>query len=210
MGKSTDRITTEQEFSKLEQVLHQTADEAVNCLKVLKGNLAEYDSRHKVFVNTSKFFLRNDLRAAKDTTSALRAAANQITECETPSESEITAARSALHVTSDVINELTKAAHMYDKKTLKSRGITGVVASLLGGKKNREKESKGDHVGEENTRVGSERILRAPDTLEEVVTSTLRDCFSGFSALKQQILTAEKSLSPLFAERTNEATSEAP
>ncbi|KAG7381792.1 hypothetical protein PHYPSEUDO_005674 [Phytophthora pseudosyringae] len=213
MGKSTERISTEQAFSKLEQTLIQTADDAVNCLKVLKGNLGEFDSRHKlIFVNTSKFFLKSDIRAAKDTASELRTAANQIAECESPSESEITAARSAMHATADGLNELARAARTYDKKNLKARGITGVVAGLLGGKKEPKKEiAVADHpAGMDKKRVGSEGILRAPDTVEEVVTSTLGDCFSGFSALQHQTATAEKSLSPLFAGRTSEEEGDAP
>ncbi|KAF1774014.1 hypothetical protein GQ600_3663 [Phytophthora cactorum] len=198
MGKS---ITTDQEFSKLERRLSQTADDAVNCLKVLKGNLSEFDSRHKLFfVNTSKFYLRSDIRAAKDTASELRAAANQIAECESP----------AMHATADALNELARAARTYDKKNLKSKGITGVVTFLIGGKKQSKKESKmskdNDPVGMDNNRVGSEGILRAPDTVEEVVTSTLSDCFSGFMELQHQIATSEKSLSPLFAEGTNDPT----
>ncbi|KAE9301639.1 hypothetical protein PF008_g22702 [Phytophthora fragariae] len=202
--KSTDRITIEQEFSKLELLLIQTADDAVNCLKVLKGNLSDYDSRHGLrIINTSKTFMRSDVRAAKDTTSELRNAANQIAECESQSESEITAARAAMNATSDVMNDLAATGRTYDKNKLKSRGIAGVVTDMFGGNKGLEDKSKGDHVVKDTKRVGSEGILRAPDTVEEVVASTLRDCFSGFSALKHQISAAEESLSLLFAERSN-------
>ncbi|KAG1700802.1 hypothetical protein DVH05_011689 [Phytophthora capsici] len=202
MAKST---TTQQAFAKLEQMMIQTADDAANCLKVLKGNLSDFDSRHKlILVNTSKFYLRSDIRAAKDTTSELRAAANQIAECESPSESEITAARSAMHTTAEAMNELARQARMYDKKNLKSKGLTGVVSSLLKGKKEKERVKDETPVGNNNGRVGSEGILRAPDTVEEVVTTTLGDCFSGFTALQHQIATAEKSLSPLFAGRSNQ------
>ncbi|KAH7482396.1 hypothetical protein KRP22_008280 [Phytophthora ramorum] len=216
MNKSTDRITTEQEFSKLEQTLVQTADDAVNCLGVLKGNLADFDRRHGLhFGNTSKFYMRGAIRAAKDSASELRAAANQIAECETPTESEITATRSALNATSDVMNELREAARTYEKKRIKSKGITGIVVGLLGGKPTtmpvmpfegpEKEERKHQYTGAGIEKVGSEGILRAPDTVEEVVDSTLRDCFSWFATLKEQISTAEKSLSPLFAERSNEA-----
>ncbi|KAE9048206.1 hypothetical protein PR003_g758 [Phytophthora rubi] len=123
MGKSTDRITIEQEFAKLELLLIQTADDAVNCLKVLKGNLSDYDSRHGLrIINTSKTFMRGDVRAVKDTTSELRNAANQIAECESPSESEITAARTAMNATSDVMNDLAATGRTYVKNKLKSRG----------------------------------------------------------------------------------------
>ncbi|EEY60598.1 spore induced hypothetical protein [Phytophthora infestans T30-4] len=206
MGKS---ITTEQEFSKLEQRLVQTADDATNCLKVLKGNLSEFDSRHKLFfVNTSKSYLRSGIRAAKDKASELRAAANQIAECESPSESEITASRSAMHATADALNEIARSARTYDKNNVKSKGISGVVSSLLGGKKQAKKESKTsedkDPVGMANNRVGSQGILRAPDTVEEVVTATLSDCFSGFTDLQHRIATSEKALSPLFAKRIDD------
>ncbi|OWZ14455.1 hypothetical protein PHMEG_00012071 [Phytophthora megakarya] len=178
----------EQEFSKLQQTLLQTADVTVNCLKVLKGNLAEFDSRHKLFfANTSKFLMRSDIRAAKDTTSELHTAANQICECKSSSELEITAARSAMHATSDIMNELARAAR-----------ITGVVAGLFGGKNRTKQNKRNEHACIQNKRVGSEGILRVLDTVEEVVTSTLCDCFTGFSTLQHQIAIAEKSLSPLF------------
>ncbi|KAG3113259.1 hypothetical protein PI125_g7495 [Phytophthora idaei] len=115
-----------------------------------------------------------------------------------------------MHATADALNELARATRTYDKKNLKSKGITGVVTFLIGGKKQSKKESKmskdTDPVGMDNNRVGSEGILRAPDTVEEVVTSTLSDCFSGFMELQHQIATSEKSLSPLFAEGTNDPT----
>ncbi|KAG6977513.1 hypothetical protein JG688_00000264 [Phytophthora aleatoria] len=42
MGKTTQlNDTAEQEFSKLEQLLIQTADEVSSCLKALKSNLSE-------------------------------------------------------------------------------------------------------------------------------------------------------------------------
>ncbi|GMF43422.1 unnamed protein product [Phytophthora fragariaefolia] len=208
---TTDRITTEQELSKLELLLVQTADDVVNCLKVLKGSLAEYDSRHRLrFINTSKSFLRDDIRATKDTASELRDAANQIVEREAPSESEITAARTAMNVTSDAMNELAISGRAYDKSNLKSRGFAGAVVDMLGGNKSPDRKSEGRRSFEGVKRLGSEGILRAPDTVEEVVASTLRDCFCGFSALEDQISAAEKSLSPLFAERSNEPPCDAP
>ncbi|KAF4315005.1 hypothetical protein BBO99_00009695, partial [Phytophthora kernoviae] len=231
MGKSINHNTAaEQEFAKLELLLAQTASDTVNCLKVLKGNLAEYDSRHGLhFVNTSKSFMRSDIRAAKDTASELRHVANQISKSKTPSESEITAARSKMNATSDALTDLKKIGRTYDEKNGKEKGITAVIDNMLVGKdsKDKGKESKGGLFSSGNKKTESESswfgsnnssnddnsgikhgeagILGAADTVEAVVKSTLRDSFSGFSALKHQTSIAEKALSPSFVDRAKEA-----
>ncbi|CEG46911.1 uncharacterized protein PHALS_03582 [Plasmopara halstedii] len=209
MTISGDRTATKQVFAKLEQLLIQTADDAVYRLQGLKGNLSEFDSRHKLFlVNTSKFNLRSDIRTTKDSTSELRAAANQIADCKKPTESEITAARSAMHATVDALNDLARSAREFDKKGHKVKGVRGVVAGLFGSnQKSTEKPKESiydDPVDVDNHRVGSDGILRAPNTAEEVVASTLGDCFSGFKSLQHQIAIAEKALSPMFAGQINE------
>lgn len=194
-------IDSNQVFVNLNQLLVKTADDAANYLKVLKGNLSEFDSRHKLFLmNSSKFQLKGDIRAAKNTTSGLRGVASQIVKCEKPTELEVTAARSAMHTTVNALNDLARSARTFDKKDHK---LTGVAVDLLysvKGSTNEPNERKGDDLESlEIKRTGSEGVLRAPDTAEEVVALTLGDCFSGFKELQHQIATAEKSLSPLFA-----------
>ncbi|KAG2918356.1 hypothetical protein PC114_g6853, partial [Phytophthora cactorum] len=68
MGKSDLNVTVEQkqEFASLEKVLNQTADDAARCLKLLKKNLSDYDSRHgNHFINTATSYMRSDMRTAK-------------------------------------------------------------------------------------------------------------------------------------------------
>ncbi|KAL4155040.1 hypothetical protein PRNP1_007154 [Phytophthora ramorum] len=184
MGKSDTGIAAE--FFKLELLLIQTADDAVKCVKVLKTNLVEYDTHNGLhFVNTSKYFLINNIRIAKDAASKLRLVSDQIAKSKFPSEWEIAAARNKMNAASDAMKELKKAARAYDEMNGKSKGITRIIDNMLVGK-----ESKG---GE------------AADTVESVVKSTLRSNFSGFSALKHQISGAEKSLSPSIVERAKYA-----
>ncbi|RLN05653.1 hypothetical protein BBJ28_00004687 [Nothophytophthora sp. Chile5] len=210
MGKSTTTMyneAAEQEFNKLEQVLNQTAGDTASCLKVLKGNLSEYDSRHGLhFTNTSKSFLRSDIRAAKDSASELKHVANQIRKSKEPSESEIMAARNKMNATSDAMTLLKKTARAYDEKNGKSTGITGMIDNVLINKDGKEKEKESEGSWFSKNKSGNQGgVLGTSDTVEAVVKSTLRDSFAGFTVLKHQITTAEKALTPSLADRAKEA-----
>ncbi|GMF22723.1 unnamed protein product [Phytophthora lilii] len=217
MGKSTtSNNTAEKEFAKLEQLLIQTADDVADWLKVSKANLAEYDKRHGlVFINTAKSFMRSDIRGAKDSSSELRHVAYQISKSELPSEKEITAARSQIHTLSDAISQLKKTARAYDKKNLAVKPVTGIIDAVLPGgnyskteeislsSNSTNSESEESWVGEANkgsNNTHSDSFGRS-DKVEAVVKTTLRNRFSGFSAIKYQLSVAESSLSPSFAER---------
>ncbi|KAE8893322.1 hypothetical protein PF006_g14470 [Phytophthora fragariae] len=167
-------------------------NDATKCLKVLKRNLAEYDKRHRLrFLNTSRFFMRSDIRVAKDLASDLR------------------------HVG-------------WTRLRSKQRNVRRNLRhqdNLLGGKDENEKETKGGLFGKSNESTPSNKstgglfgagdkniesrssggTLKSADTVEAVVRSTLRDSFSGFSALENQILATETTLSPSLAERAKEA-----
>ncbi|ETP34623.1 hypothetical protein F442_17101, partial [Phytophthora nicotianae P10297] len=80
MGKHSDKkIATEEEFFKLEQVLNKTADDTYNCLKLLKKELSDYDSRNgNHSSNTAARFMRTDMRNAKDTAMDLKHVAHDI------------------------------------------------------------------------------------------------------------------------------------
>ncbi|KAG3207231.1 hypothetical protein PC128_g243 [Phytophthora cactorum] len=198
MGKATQlNDTAEQEFSKLEQLLIQTADEVSSCLKALKSNLSEYDKRHGLlFLNTSMSFMRSGIRAAKDIAAELKHVAHQIDKSEGPSESEITAARSKIHRVSDAMLNLRKTARAYDRKN-HLESLSELKAEE--GRSNQDyhkSESEGSWFSEESGNA----IGRATDRVELVLKSTIHNNFSGFSALKHQVLVAEEALSPSFVD----------
>ncbi|POM81268.1 Hypothetical protein PHPALM_789 [Phytophthora palmivora] len=197
MGKSTQHnAAAEQEFSKMARLLIQTADEAVRCLKALKTNLAEYDKRHGLlFLNTSKSFMRSDIRAAKDKASELKHVADQITMAKAPSEWEITATRSKIHEVSDALIKLKRTARAYDRKN--NMGSID-PEDRSSNQSNDNAESEGSWFSEDSN---SDRSGSTADTVEVVVKSTVHHNFSGFFALKHQISIAEDSLSPSFADR---------
>ncbi|KAG6594355.1 L-threonine dehydratase biosynthetic IlvA [Phytophthora cinnamomi] len=231
MGKSIieHSIAAEQEFAKLELLIVQTANDASKCLKVLKSNLALYDKRHGLrFRNTSRSFMRSDIRVAKDSASDLRHVATRIRKSKVPTESEINAGRISMNETAEAMNDLKKSGHVYDENNGISGGTSGIMGNILGGKDDKENVSKGglfttnDKVKDSKTSnkpnggmFGSDNkktetrssggILKSDDTVEAVVRSTLRDSFSGFNALEKQISTTEKALSPSLAERAKEA-----
>ncbi|POM71061.1 Hypothetical protein PHPALM_12419 [Phytophthora palmivora] len=118
MGKSTERnLAAEKEFAALGQVLIQTANDAAQCLKVLKKNLSEYDSRHgNHFLGTAKSFMRSDIRNAKDISSDLKDVAHQIQKSHKPSKAEVASARNMMNATSQAMDVLKVTALNYDEK----------------------------------------------------------------------------------------------
>ncbi|KAE9048205.1 hypothetical protein PR003_g759 [Phytophthora rubi] len=235
MGKSTDRNATEEEFSKLEQVLNQTGDDASNCLKLLKKHLSEYDSRNgNHFVNTASSYMRGDMRTAKDSAMELKHVAHKINKSHKPSKSEVSSARNLMDVTSKAMDSLKLTARNYDKENGQSMGVKGTIDAAVGGHHDKEKEKDEKREGlfgrddKEKEREGGlfgksdkekdehhGRMLDHPDnngggvmgssdTVETLVTKTLRDHFS-LNALDQQLKAAEKSLSPSIVDRAKEA-----
>ncbi|KAG7389862.1 hypothetical protein PHYPSEUDO_009375 [Phytophthora pseudosyringae] len=220
MGKPTERsITTDQEFSKLELLLVQTANDATKCLKILKRNLGKYDGRHGLhFRSTCQHWMRNDIRVAKDTTTDLRYVAKRIKRSKSPTKSELNAARISTNASADAMNDLKQSGRIFDQNNGVPGGVTGIIDNILGGDDDSQKESKGglffgssdDKQKKEckakrswfgNRKTGQNGII----TVEYVVRSTLRDSFRGFSALKQQISATESALSPTIAMRAKEA-----
>ncbi|KAG2533316.1 hypothetical protein JM18_000122 [Phytophthora kernoviae] len=215
MGKSTDHhIAAKQEFLSLEQSLNQTADDASTCLKLLKKELSEYDSRHgHHFTNTAKSYLRSDMRAAKDTASNMKHVARKINKAHKPSRSEVESARNVMDATAKAMDILKTTARNYDKKNGKSTGVKGTIEHVVGENNNAKENKKGlfgtsdknkdenrggllgmgnkDKYGHGNHGGG---ILGSSDTVESLVKSTLRDNFS-LSPLSHQITVAGKSLS---------------
>ncbi|CAI5743842.1 unnamed protein product [Peronospora destructor] len=190
MGRSNSGIAVE--FFKLELVLIQTADDAVKCVKTLKTNLSEFDIRHNLHVvNTSKFFMRDSIRVAKDAASQLNHMAEQIARSKCVADWEITEACNKKNALSDAMQSLKKAARTYDEMNGKSRCITRIIDNVLVGKYDKKDNQDNNMPG-------------CADTVEIVVRSTLRNSFNGFSALKHQISTAEKSLSPSLVQRAKE------
>ncbi|KAG6611642.1 Histone-lysine N-methyltransferase EZH2 [Phytophthora cinnamomi] len=143
MGKSSDRnVTAEQEFASLEKMLNQTADDATRCLKLLKKNLSEYDSRHgNHFVNTATSYLRSDMRTAKDTSADLKHVAHQINKSHQPSESEVISARNMMGATAKAMDVLKTTARNYDQKSGRSTGVKGVIGNVVGGNDHKDKEA---------------------------------------------------------------------
>ena len=239
MVTSNDHIATvEHEFTLLENVLIQTADDAVRCLKLLKKNLSDYDHRHgNHFINTATSFMRNDMRTAKDMAFDLKHVAHQIKKNPQPSELNIDSARNVMDVVAKAMDTLTTTARNYDEKNGRSKGVKGVLDNAVGknDKEKHEKDgglfSKGDgdlgekHAGPLGTTATnhgdgllgttdgdhhhSGGVFSNSDTVEQLVKTTLHDNFN-VSPLRDQITTAEKSLSssPSFVERVKEVVHE--
>ncbi|KAF1792079.1 hypothetical protein PC129_g14291 [Phytophthora cactorum] len=168
-------IATEQEYSMLERLLIQTADDISKCLKVLKKNLKKHDNRNLPgfhYRSTSKYCLKVDIRVVKDMVSELRYVAKRVCKSKTPSHSEVNAARISMNGTADALNDLKKAGRIYDQ----NRGLTSVE---LQGKM-----------------VEGGGIRKNAETVEALVKSTLCEHFSGFGALENQIAIVEKALLP--------------
>lgn len=149
MSKSNDRnAAAEQEFASLEKVLNQTADDTARCLKLLKKNLSDYDSRHgNHFINTASSYMRSDMRTAKDTAADLKHVAHQIHKSPQASESEVNSARNIMGATAKAMDVLSTTARNYDQKNGRSKGAKGVVDNAVGNNDRERHEKDGGLFG---------------------------------------------------------------
>ncbi|GMF13629.1 unnamed protein product [Phytophthora lilii] len=196
MGKSTDQnAAVEKEFASLQQILIETADDASACLRVLKKNLSEYDSRHGNHVfNTAKSYLRSDIRNAKDISADLKHVTHQIQKSHKPSKFEVNSARNMMNATSRAMDVLKVTARNYDEKNWRSTGVKGAVKHAVGMNNNGKSDEHNRGLLGQEDRHGGGGILGRPDTVEELVKATIRDNFN-LNVLSYQITAAEKSLS---------------
>ncbi|CAH0480992.1 unnamed protein product [Peronospora belbahrii] len=143
MTKFNDHnAAVEQEFALLEEVLNQTADDAVRCLKLLKKNLSDYDNHHgNHFINTAASYMRSDMRAAKDTAFNLKHVAHQVINSPQPSEMDIHSVRNIMSIVVKSMDALSTTARNYDQKNGRSKGVKGVIDNASG-KNDRENHEK--------------------------------------------------------------------
>ncbi|ETP34622.1 hypothetical protein F442_17100 [Phytophthora nicotianae P10297] len=136
LGKHNEQNTaTEEEFFKLEQALNQTAEDTYSCLKLLKKELSEYDSRNgNHFRNTATRFMRSDMRTAKDTAMDLKHVAHDINKSKKSSEAEISSARNMMDATVKAMEALKVTARDYDRENKQRMGVKGTVDAAVGGR----------------------------------------------------------------------------
>ncbi|CAH0480991.1 unnamed protein product [Peronospora belbahrii] len=183
------------EFFKLELLLMQTANDAVKCMEILKTNLSDYDIYHDLnYIHTSTSFMRDSIHFAEHAALELSLVAEQIAKSKSLSDWEIAAARNKMSAASDAMSGLKKVARVYDEMNGKSTGIARFIDHVLIRKYDTKKT-----ISEHNNMPPE-----CADTVEIVVKSTLRNAFNGFSALKHQISTAEKSLLPSLVQRAKD------
>ncbi|KAG7402014.1 hypothetical protein PHYBOEH_008535 [Phytophthora boehmeriae] len=164
MGKSVDQqVTVEQEFASLEQSLNQTADEASNCLKLLKKELTGFDNRHCThFSSPAKSYLRSDIRTAKDAASDLKHVANQISKNINPSKADVESARNTMNATAKAMDVLKSRARDYDREHDNSTGIKGKIEDAVG-KKDYEKDNEGGLLGNKDNHHEDQGVLGMGD-----------------------------------------------
>uniref|UniRef100_M4C6B4 Uncharacterized protein n=1 Tax=Hyaloperonospora arabidopsidis (strain Emoy2) TaxID=559515 RepID=M4C6B4_HYAAE len=222
MVKSSDHhATVEEEFSKLELALNQTAGDTSVCLRLLKKQLSEYDHRNgNIFTHSATSYLRSDMRLAKDTANELKHVAHQISHSPKPSKSEVASARHSMNETSRVMEALTTTARNYDKENGQSKGIKGTIDTMIGGHHDKDEHEKhedkkhgglfgdkkeGHHGGlSSHADKNGGGIMGTTETVEGLVQKNLRENFNT-KALDHQISVAEKALSPSIMERAKEA-----
>lgn len=145
MDKSNINAATSQEFSSLEKVLVETADDATRCLKLLKKNLSDYDSRHgNHFIHTAVSHMRSGMRNAKDTAIDLKRVAHDIKKSPQPTKSDIHAARNSMGATAKAMDDLQMTARNYDENKGRSKGMKGTVDNAVGYNDKENHENEGD------------------------------------------------------------------
>ncbi|CEG46001.1 uncharacterized protein PHALS_02329 [Plasmopara halstedii] len=161
MNKTDHNAATNHQFASLEKVLVKTVNDAINCLKLLKKKLSDYDSRHgNHFINTAVSYMRSDMRAAKDTAVDLKRIAHDIKKSPQPNESDIHAARNTMNATAKAMDHLQITARSYDQGKGRSKGVKGTFDNVVGhnDKEKHEKEgsvvSKSDDTKFKESKVG--------------------------------------------------------
>jgi hypothetical protein len=114
MGKSsTSTALAEQEFTKLQAQLHQSAQDTLSYLEALKHNLGEYDHKyHLHLANSATSFFHDGLDHANDVVKELRHAADHIRK--SAGAAEVNTARSAMEQAFNALADLHKVANAYD------------------------------------------------------------------------------------------------
>ncbi|OWY97128.1 hypothetical protein PHMEG_00032423 [Phytophthora megakarya] len=122
-----------QEFSKLERMMIEAANDLVKFLKVLKKSLGKHDSRTMRglhYRSTSKYCLKVERHDVKDMVSELRHVAKRINKSKEPSKSEVVAARSSVRGAADAINDLISAGGTYDQNRSNGQGKGGISETV--------------------------------------------------------------------------------
>ncbi|GMF39476.1 unnamed protein product [Phytophthora fragariaefolia] len=206
------RIAAKREFSKLELELIQTANAALKFLKTLKSGLSKHDRRRgKYFVNTSKRFIKRDIRVVKSNAADMRYLATRIRKTKHPSKSEINAVRICMNQTTEAMIDLIRAARVYDHNYISSSSKVNPADDVLGAG---DMMAEAKQVGKVSSKsmedlLGSnsrefkmhamDEPIKAPGTVESVVRLMLRSSFDGFNALRNQLVITEKTLAAALA-----------
>ncbi|OWZ17227.1 hypothetical protein PHMEG_0008857 [Phytophthora megakarya] len=115
MGKSTTNSLSEQEFTKLQAQLHQSAQDTMTYLEALKHKLAEYDHKYHLHHSSSATsFFDDGLDHAKDAVKELRHTADHIRKGAGTNEANT--ARRAMEQTFNALADLHKVANAYDSE----------------------------------------------------------------------------------------------
>ncbi|GMF32269.1 unnamed protein product [Phytophthora fragariaefolia] len=113
MGKSSTNAMTEQEFTKLQAQLHQSAQDSLSYLEALKRNLGEYDHKYHLHHSSSATsFFDDGLDHAKEAVKQLRHVADHIRK--DAGVAEVDTARSAMEQAFNALADLHKVANAFD------------------------------------------------------------------------------------------------
>ncbi|EEY60995.1 uncharacterized protein PITG_01239 [Phytophthora infestans T30-4] len=114
MGKTAITNTlAEQELTKLQAQLHQSAHDTWTYLEALKHNLTEFDHKHHLHTSSSAAsFFYDGLDHARDVVKDLKHSADHIHK--DAGVNEVNAARRAMEQTFNALADLHKVANAYD------------------------------------------------------------------------------------------------
>ncbi|GMF22721.1 unnamed protein product [Phytophthora lilii] len=113
MGKSTNNALAEQEFTKLQAQLHQSAQDTLTYLEALKHSLGEYDHKYHLHLSSSATsFFDDGLDHAKEAVKQLRHTADHIRK--ESGAAEVNAARGAMEQAFNALADLHKVANAFD------------------------------------------------------------------------------------------------
>ncbi|CAH0481167.1 unnamed protein product [Peronospora belbahrii] len=165
--------TTQEEVSKLQELMKSGANDAATYLESLKNKFADYDKSHNSPKDSATSYFQAAMDRAHASVEMLKNAGENVrADGNSVSDSVVDSAKRAMDQTGSALDDLGKSAQSYDQRMRDS--INSNVANA--------KES------------GSSTMESWKDSIASLVTSTRESTFQGFEALQTHLAAMQTSV----------------
>ncbi|POM80420.1 Hypothetical protein PHPALM_1748 [Phytophthora palmivora] len=165
--------TTQQEVSKLQEMMQNGANEASSYLDSLKSKFTDYDNSHKSSKDTATSYFQSAMDGARASVDQLKRSSEDIRASgNNASDAVVESAKRSMDQAGSALDNLGKSAQDYDQRMRDS-----INASVDNAKDN-----------------GSSTLSSWQDSISSLVNSTRESTFHGFEALQNQFTATKKAM----------------